>query len=108
MGDADYVVVMTTLPLDTDAPGFAATLVEEKLAACVNILPEMRSVYRWKGLVEDERERQVVIKTARNCVVRLWERVRELHPYEAPEFLVLPIIDGSDAYLKWVRESTKA
>jgi periplasmic divalent cation tolerance protein len=103
---AEYVVVLTTLPGDVDGPGFGRTLVEEKLAACVNVLPAMDSIYRWEGRVEQESERQVIIKTSRDRVVALWDRVRELHPYEVPEFLVLPIIDGNEAYLKWVGEST--
>ena len=72
----------------------------------MNLLAPMESVYRWEGIVEQETERQVVIKTSRERVVTLWERVRELHPYDVPEFLVLPIVDGNDAYLRWVAEST--
>ena len=102
----DYVIVLTTIPADADAPAFGRTLVEERLAACVNLLPLMESVYRWEGRIEQESERQVVIKTARERVVALWERVREMHPYEVPEFVVLPIVDGNDAYLRWVGEST--
>ena len=102
----DYVIVLTTIPADADASAFGRTLVDERLAACVNLLPIMESVYRWEGRVEHESERQVVIKTARERVVALWERVREMHPYEVPEFVVLPIVDGNDAYLRWVGEST--
>ena len=102
----DYVIVLTTIPADADGPAFGRTLVEERLAACVNLLPVMESVYRWEGRVEHESERQVVIKTARERVVALWERVREMHPYEVPEFVVLPIVDGNDAYLRWMGEST--
>ena len=102
----DYVIVMTTLPADADAHEFAGTLVAERLAACVNVLPTMDSVYRWEGQIERETERQVVIKTSRARVVLLWERVRDLHPYDVPEFVVLPIVDGNDAYLRWIGEST--
>ena len=66
----------------------------------------MESVYRWAGQVETEPERQVVLKTSRARVNTLWERVRELHPYDVPEFIVLPIVDGNDAYLRWIAEST--
>jgi periplasmic divalent cation tolerance protein len=104
---SDYVVVLTTMPADGEGQAFARSLVEERLAACVNLLAPMESVYRWEGQVERETERQVIIKTSRDRLVALWERVRELHPYEVPEFLVLPIIDGNDAYLRWVGESTK-
>lgn len=102
----DYVIVLTTIPADADGPAFGQTLVDERLAACVNLLPIMESVYRWEGRVEHESERQVVIKTARERVVALWERVREMHPYEVPEFVVLPIVDGNDAYLRWMGEAT--
>ena len=103
----EYVMVLTTLPVDADGPGFARSLVEERLAACVNLLAPMESVYRWEGNIEQETERQVVIKTSRDRVAMLWERIRELHPYDVPEFLVLPIIDGNDAYLRWVADSTQ-
>jgi periplasmic divalent cation tolerance protein len=102
----EYVVVLTTLPANADAAGFARQLVEERLAACVNLLPMMDSIYRWEGRVEQDTERQLVLKTSRDRVPALWDRVRELHPYEIPEFVVLPVIDGNDAYLRWVGEST--
>lgn len=102
----DYVIVLTTLPADADGGAFGRTLVEERLAACVNILPAMESVFRWEGRVEQDAERQVIVKTARERVAALWDRIRELHPYEVPEFVVLSISDGSDAYLRWLGEST--
>jgi periplasmic divalent cation tolerance protein len=104
--DTNYVFALTTLPLGQDPGRFARALVEERLAACVNVLPEMISVYRWQGAVEDAREQQVVIKTTRRRLVALWERIRSLHTYELPEFIVLPIIDGDDAYLRWIEDST--
>jgi len=103
----EYVMVLTTLPVDADGPGFARSIVEERLAACVNLLAPMESIYRWEGNIEHETERQVVIKTSRERVAALWDRIRELHPYDVPEFLVLPIVDGNDAYLRWVAESTQ-
>jgi periplasmic divalent cation tolerance protein len=102
----EYVIVLTTLPADADGAAFARALVEERLAACVNLSAPMDSIYRWEGTIEMETERQLVIKTSRDRVVELWDRVREMHPYDMPEFLVMPIIDGNDAYLKWVGEST--
>jgi periplasmic divalent cation tolerance protein len=102
----EYVIVLTTLPADADGAAFARDLVEERLAACVNLSAPMESIYRWDGNVESETERQLVIKTSRDRVVALWDRVRELHPYDMPEFLVTPVIDGNDAYLQWVAEST--
>ena len=102
----DYVLVLTTLPVDADAASFAHALVDERLAACVNLLAPMQSVYRWQGQVQQEAERQVLIKTARHRTIALWDRLRELHPYEIPEFIVLSIADGSDAYLRWIGEMT--
>jgi len=101
------VIVLTTLPADGDAEGFASQLVEERLAACVNILPPMRSVYRWKGSVERADERQVVIKTTAPRIAALEARLRALHPYDLPEFVVIPIVQGSAGYLAWLTESTK-
>jgi periplasmic divalent cation tolerance protein len=103
---ADYVIALTTLPADADAAEFGRTLIDERLAACVNLLPVMESVYRWEGKIEFEAERQLVIKTSRNRIGDLWDRVRELHPYEVPEFIVIPIIDGNEAYLRWIGDST--
>ena len=102
----DYVLVLTTLPLEGDPLVFARTLVDERLAACVNVLAPMTSVYMWEGEVAEDGELQLIMKTARSRVPALWDRLRELHPYDVPEFVVLPIVDGSDAYLKWIADST--
>ena len=99
-------IVLTTLGADADAAAIARTLIDERLAACVNILPPMASVYRWQGKVEQDREQQMVIKTASHRVADLQTRLRQLHPYELPEFLVLDAT-GSDAYLAWVAESAR-
>ena len=101
-----YVVVLSTFPLDGEIAKTARTLVEERLAACVNILPEMTSIYRWQDAIEEGAERQVIIKTARERVPALWERLRSLHPYDVPEFIMLPIVDGNEAYLKWIGDAT--
>ncbi len=92
--------------MDREIDSFARTLVEERLAACVNVLPPMRSTYAWKGAVESADERQVVIKTTRDRVPQLEARLKALHPYEVPEFLVLTVTDGSRDYLSWLAEST--
>ena len=101
------VLVWTTVSAETDGQALAATLVEERLAACVNVLAEMDSVYRWKGNVEHDRERQLIIKTTVDRVPALGVRLRALHSYELPEFVVIPVIDASEDYLGWVGESTK-
>lgn len=104
---SDYVIVLTTLPEGADATAIAEALVEARVAACVNLLPIMESVYRWQGTIERDRERQMVIKTSRLQIDALWQRLRDLHPYEVPEFVVLPIVDGSEPYLQWIGESTR-
>jgi periplasmic divalent cation tolerance protein len=100
---ADCVLVLVTVPADERADEFAEALIASGLAACVNLLPPMQSVYRWEGKIQHESEQQLVIKTTAASVPALWQRVRDLHSYDVPEFLVLPIIDGNDAYLKWIR-----
>jgi periplasmic divalent cation tolerance protein len=104
---SDVAVVLTTLPAAADAASLARTLVDERLAACVNVLPPMTSVYRWKEQVEQDREQQLIIKTTAGGVAALEARLRELHPYELPEFVVLHATAGA-AYAAWLRESTTA
>jgi periplasmic divalent cation tolerance protein len=101
----DCVLVWTTLAAETDAAAFAETLVAEGLAACVAVHGPMDSFYRWKGHVQHDREQQIVIKTTTGSVAALAARVQELHPYELPEWLVTPVIDGSEDYLAWVRDA---
>src|SRR5690606_38074576 len=101
----EYVIALSTLPASAGPPALARTLVEERLAACVNILPASTSVYRWKDSIAQEPQHQLVIKTTHARLPALWERLRELHPYDVPEFVVIPILDGNEAYLKWIGES---
>ena len=103
----DIVIVLTTFPVDRDVDQFARTLVEERLAACVNVLPTMTSIYSWKNAVERSDERQVVIKTGKGRIRDLEIRLKALHPYEVPEFVVIPVVDGSHDYLSWVTENTR-
>jgi periplasmic divalent cation tolerance protein len=104
---ADVVIVLTTAPADARADRWAESLVAERLAACVNVHAPMTSVYRWKGAIERDAERQMVIKTTRDRVPALAARLCELHPYELPEFIVIAVADGSDAYLGWVHAQTR-
>ena len=99
------MIVLTTLGAQTDAAAFARVLVDERLAACVNILPVMTSVYRWKETIEEDREQQLVIKTTSDRVEALEARLHELHPYELPEFLVVAATEASAGYMKWLEES---
>ena len=107
MAFAQAVLVLTTFPADGDAEQFAATLLEERLVACVNILPPMRSIYRWQGKVEKADERQLVIKTSLGRLRALEKRVKELHPYEVPEFLAVMIDKTAKDYLSWLSDSTR-
>ncbi len=106
MEQTDALVVLTTLPESGDPLDLARMLVEERLAACVSVLAGMDSTYRWQGSVESARERQLIIKTTRQCLDPLQSRLRAMHPYEVPEFLVLDVSSGAQAYLRWLREST--
>lgn len=98
-------MALTTLPGDFDATSLAQDLVASGLAACVNILPGVKSVYTWEGVPQVDQEQQLFLKTTTDQVDGLWEAIRKRHPYEIPEFLVVPIIDGNDDYLRWVEKS---
>jgi periplasmic divalent cation tolerance protein len=99
------VIVLVTYPADRDPLPLARTLVQEQLVGCVNILAPMQSVYRWEGKVEQASEHQLVMKTTRERVEALKVRLGDLHPYDVPELLVLPIEGGGESYLKWLAES---
>ena len=106
----DIVLVLTTVSnSNTDrADSIARALIEDHLAACVNVHAPMTSFYRWKGAVERDPERQVVIKTTRERLPALEARLKELHSYELPEFLVMAIDGGSAEYMKWVDDVTRS
>ena len=100
------VIVLTTISASADARELASILVGERLAACVNVLGEMDSIYRWKGAVEHDRERQLMIKTTAAKVDALKKRLHQIHSYDVPEFVVVPVIGGTEAYLAWLRDAT--
>jgi periplasmic divalent cation tolerance protein len=99
----ELILILTTMPDDSRADELAAALVGEKLAACVNVHRPMMSTYRWKGEVEHEAERQIVIKTTRARLPALEARLKTLHPYELPELIVIGA-EASAAYGQWVIE----
>jgi periplasmic divalent cation tolerance protein len=103
----DVVLILTTVPAGEGGETIARSLVDERLAACVSVLGPMTSFYRWQGTIEQEQERQIVIKTTRDRVATVQARLVQLHAYEIPEFLVLPVSDGSTGYLDWVRNETR-
>ncbi len=104
---AEVVMVWTTFPGDDDPAPFSQTLVSERLAACVATQRGVTSVYRWRDGIEKATEYQLTIKTTVDRVGALERRVGELHPYDVPEFLILPINGGSAAYLEYVEASTQ-
>lgn len=99
----ELVLIFTTVADDERAEQLARRLVDERLAACVNLHPPMVSMYRWQGKLERDSERQMVIKTTRDRVSALEARLTQLHAYEVPEFIVVNVDDVSPAYLKWVK-----
>lgn len=99
-------LVLVTAPNQTDARAIARALVGDGLAACVNVLGPIRSIYRWRGAIEDEAEYLLLIKTRARLYARLERRVRELHSYEVPEVIALPVEAGSAPYLKWLLDAT--
>ena len=102
----DAVIVFTNLPDREAALKLANELVAKKLAACVNVLSECTSVYRWKGTIENAHEVPVLIKTRAARYAEVEEAIRGLHPYELPEIVAVPIVRGSDDYLQWVADET--
>jgi periplasmic divalent cation tolerance protein len=103
---ADAIEVHVTMPDADRAISLARALVDEGLAACVNVVPGVRSIYRWEGKVEEADEVLCLIKTRAEIFDRLRRRVAELHPYDVPEILSFAVDDGSPAYLDWVRAAT--
>ena len=100
--DIPIQVALSMAP-DTDtAARIARTLVEERLAACVNVVPGVRSIYRWGGTIHEDGEVLLVAKTRADRMPRLADRLRELHPYDVPELVALPVCGGLEAYLAWV------
>ncbi len=104
----DTVVVLVTTPSAESAAAIARTLVEEGLCACGNVIPGIRSIYRWEGEVQDEPEALLVLKTVRRLVPELKARLPTIHPYQVPELLVLPVEDGLGPYLDWVGANVRS
>lgn len=102
------MIILTSVPEGELGEAIARRLIEERLAACVNLYGPMSSFYRWRGAVECEVERQVVIKTTRTRVPAVQACLAGLHPYELPEFIVLSVADGSTAYLAWLESESVA
>jgi periplasmic divalent cation tolerance protein len=102
----DKIVVFSTCASVEDAERIARGLVEGRLAACVNFMPGLRSIYRWRGKVEDAGEILLIIKSTRALFGALRAEIEKLHPYEVPEILAMPVLDGSEKYLAWLAAET--
>ncbi|MFJ8231480.1 divalent-cation tolerance protein CutA [Streptomyces sp. NPDC094448] len=103
---ADIVIAQTTIDDEGRAEALARGAVEARLAACAHIDPPLKAVYRWQGAVQAEREWRISYKTPRDRLPALAEWVASAHAYEVPEWIVLPVDGGSEAYLRWVAEET--
>lgn len=102
----DHIVVFVTGPGPEEVERIGRALVEERLAACANLIPSISSTYWWKGKVEEASEALLVMKTRQDLLERLTARVRALHSYTVPEVIALPILGGNPDYLKWIDDST--
>lgn len=100
------IVCYITAPSEDEAVRIAHALVESRLAACANIVMNIRSIYFWKGSIEDDAEVLMIVKTRKSLFHKLSEKVKEMHSYDVPEVIALPIVAGSEDYLNWLREST--
>ncbi len=107
MEDGDFCEVVVTAADADWLAGFTRTLVEERLAACGHVQPAIRSVYRWEGRVHDEPEARVGLHTRRSLVPAIVERTTELHPYDVPCVIALPLVGGNPDYLRWVVRETR-
>ncbi len=102
------LLVLTNLPDTESARSLARVLVESRLAACVNLMPGVQSVYRWQGAIEQAHEVSLLIKTTRSHYAQLQQAIISHHPYELPEVIAMPITDGHPAYLRWVATETSS
>ena len=105
--DNSYLIVYCTVPDEKTAVAISKTVVTEKLAACCNIIPHLRSIYSWKGQICDDSELLLLMKSRSDVYGRLERRIRELHPYEVPEIIAVEINRGLDEYLNWVDENVE-
>jgi periplasmic divalent cation tolerance protein len=98
----DKIVVLSACASAEEAQRLARALVEKRLAACVNMIPGIRSIYRWKDAIQEDEEVLLVIKTSRTLMEEVKDEIEHLHSYEVPEIIALPVVDGSERYLAWM------
>ena len=102
----EALVVYISAPNEDEAVKIAKILVEEHLAGCVNIVKDIRSIYSWQEKIEDEKEVLMIVKTRLKLFSALNAKVKELHSYAVPEVIAMPVVDGSEEYIKWLKEAT--
>jgi len=100
------LIVFITAPNEDEAVKISGGLVEARLAGCVNIVRNIRSIYNWEGKIEDDTEVLMIAKTQKHLFDSLMKKVKELHSYTVPEIIAMPVVEGSEDYLKWLREVT--
>ena len=104
---SDPIIVLVTCGSEEEALKIANALVESRLAACVNLVAPIRSIYRWEERIWDEKEWLLIIKTQKNRFEDLEKKIKSLHSYSVPEIVSVPIVEGSSSYLNWISENTK-
>jgi len=102
----DFIIVMSTVPSKEAGLAIAGLLVNEKLAACVNIIPGLTSLYKWKGKLCTDEELLLIIKTRKSLFEKVRNAIKGIHPYEVPEIIELPIMSGLETYMQWIEENT--
>ena len=100
-----YIVVLITAPSKNEAKKIANAIVESKVAACVNIVPMVESVFMWKGKKENAKESLLIVKTKKSCFEKLKQKVKKLHSYTTPEIISIPILQGEKSYLDWISKT---
>lgn len=103
----DFAIILTTVSAVEEGESIANILVEKQLASCVNIIPNISSVYRWEGQIQSESEVLLLIKTTKDLEAEVYREVQNVHSYDIPELITLPITNGSDAYLDWMTNSVR-
>lgn len=107
MAKYEYIVVFITAGSQEEARMIGDTLISQRKAACVNIIPQINSLFRWEGKIEDDRESLLLVKTRAELFPEVVDAVKSVHSYDVPEIIALPIVEGSQDYLKWIGEETE-
>lgn len=107
MAQGDAIVVLVTTSSEEEAKKIARVLVEQGLVACVNILPQLKSIFQWEGKISEEEECLMILKTRMSLFKALEKRINTQHSYDVPEIIALPIIEGAQSYLSWVQDMTR-